>query len=116
MTTTEAPSSGRRLHSDDDHLLVVEDLKTHFELDAGMVKAVDGVSFTLARGRTLGVVGESGSGKTVLSRTIMNLNLGNNVHTSGSAVFEGRELVGLKPRQMQEIWGLDALPLDRDAR
>ena len=114
MTTTETPSAGRRLHRDDDPLLVVEDLKTHFELPAGMVKAVDGVSFSLARGRTLGVVGESGSGKTVLSRTIMNLNLGGNVHTSGSAVFEGRELIGLKPKQMQQVWGLEVAMVFQD--
>jgi len=114
MTTAETPSAGLRLHSDDDSLLVVEDLKTHFELPAGMVKAVDGVSFTLARGRTLGVVGESGSGKTVLARTIMNLNLGGNVHTSGSALFEGRELIGLKPKQMQDVWGLEVAMVFQD--
>jgi peptide/nickel transport system ATP-binding protein len=65
-------------------LLVVEDLKTHFEIAAGMVKAVDGVSFSLERGKTLGVVGESGSGKTVLSRSIMGLN------TSANATPPGR--------------------------
>ena len=96
VTATQAPGAGERLHRDEEPLLVVDDLKTHFELPAGMVKAVDGVSFELARGRTLGVVGESGSGKTVLSRTVMNLNLGNNVHTSGSATFEGRELTRVR--------------------
>ena len=79
-----------------------------------MVRAVDGVSFTLNRGETLGVVGESGSGKTVLSRTIMNLNLGRNVHTSGSAIFEGREMVGLSPRQFQELWGLEMAMIFQD--
>jgi len=100
--------------SDGDDLLVVEDLKTHFELPAGMVKAVDGVSFRLGRGRTLGIVGESGSGKTVLSRTIMRLVLGNNVHTSGSAIFDGRDVLSLKPKEMQEIWGLEMAMVFQD--
>ncbi|MCL4114772.1 UNVERIFIED_CONTAM: hypothetical protein GTU68_053808 [Idotea baltica] len=67
-----------------------------------MVKAVDGVSFQLAPGKTLGVVGESGSGKTVLSRTIMRLTLGGNVHTSGSVLFEGREILDTSMRDIDE--------------
>ena len=88
-----------------DPLLVVEDLKTHFEIDAGMVKAVDGVSFTLERGKTLGIVGESGSGKTVLSRSIMRLNIAPNVHTSGSVRYDGEELLTKTSREMQDYWG-----------
>ena len=95
-------------------LLVVEDLKTHFELPAGMVKAVDGVSFQLAPGKTLGVVGESGSGKTVLSRTIMRLTLGNNVHTSGSVLFEGREILDVSLKAMQRTWGLEMAMVFQD--
>ncbi|MEM7091504.1 MAG: ABC transporter ATP-binding protein [Actinomycetota bacterium] len=113
MTTTDSVVADSRIHGDDD-LLVVKDLKTHFALPAGMVKAVDGVSFNLARGRTLGVVGESGSGKTVLSRTVMNLNLGNNVHTSGSATFEGRELIGLRSKELQGVWGLEIAMVFQD--
>ena len=86
-------------------LLVVEDLKTHFELPAGMVKAVDGVSFELESGRTMGIVGESGSGKTVLSRTVMGLNVAANAHVSGSVRYQGNELIGQSPRQMQSLWG-----------
>jgi peptide/nickel transport system ATP-binding protein len=52
----------------DELLLVLDDLRTHFRTDRGLVRAVDGVSLTLKRGESLGVVGESGSGKTVLSR------------------------------------------------
>ena len=86
-------------------LLVVENLKTHFEIEAGMVKAVDGVSLTLERGKTLGIVGESGSGKTVLSRSIMRLNIAPNVHTSGSVRYDGVELLTKTNREMQDYWG-----------
>lgn len=114
MTATDTTTAPADLLSDGDDLLVVENLKTHFELPAGMVKAVDGVSLRLARGRTLGVVGESGSGKTVLSRTIMRLVLGDNVHTSGSVKFDGRDILDLKPKQMQEIWGLEMAMVFQD--
>ena len=70
----------------DEPLLAVRDLRTHFSINAGLLRAVNGVTFDLRSGQTLGIVGESGSGKTVLSRTIMRLNLGNNVHTSGEAL------------------------------
>ncbi len=95
-------------------LLVVDNLKTHFELPAGMVKAVDGVSFQLAPGKTLGVVGESGSGKTVLSRTIMRLTLGANVHTSGSVLFEGQDILNRSLRDMQKTWGLEMAMVFQD--
>ena len=95
-------------------LLVVDDLKTHFELPAGMVKAVDGVSFRLERGKTLGVVGESGSGKTVLSRTVMRLTLGKNVHTSGSVLFEGRSMLDIPLKEMQNTWGLEMAMIFQD--
>jgi peptide/nickel transport system ATP-binding protein len=86
-------------------LLVVEDLRTHFETDRGLVRAVDGVTFTLERGRTLGVVGESGSGKTVLSRSIMGLLPKNGVKRSGSVRFEGVELLDADSKMMADYWG-----------
>ena len=85
-------------------LLEVTDLATHFRTERGMVRAVDGVTFTLERGRALGVVGESGSGKTVLSRTIMGL-LPSNARTSGSVRFAGQEVLGLDPNHMRHLWG-----------
>src|SRR5664279_4530045 len=72
-------------------LLEVTDLRTHFLTPRGRVRAVDGVSLTLARGTTLGVVGESGSGKTILSRSIMNLLPRENVARSGRVMFMGRD-------------------------
>ena len=88
--------------SGDDTLLEVTDLRTRFSLrgsffdrlrgrEAGSVKAVDGVSFSLRRGEVLGVVGESGSGKTTLGRTLLGLAAA----TDGSIKFEGREITGL---------------------
>ncbi len=76
-------------------LLEVVDLHTSFRTGRGLVRAVDGVSFTLGRGRTLGVVGESGSGKTVLSRSIMGLVPGTNVERSGTVRFSGHDLTAM---------------------
>ena len=61
------------MESQSDLLLQVRDLKTHFFLYEGVVKAVDGVSFDITRGRTLGVIGESGCGKSVTAQSIMRL-------------------------------------------
>ncbi|MEZ5221298.1 MAG: ABC transporter ATP-binding protein [Ilumatobacteraceae bacterium] len=89
----------------DDPLLEVEDLHTTFTLGHGSVRAVDGVSLTLHRGKTLGVVGESGSGKTVLSRTIMGLNTASNVTISGSVRYAGEELVGRPSKHLRSLFG-----------
>jgi oligopeptide/dipeptide ABC transporter ATP-binding protein len=86
-------------------LLEVDDLKTWFHTAGGVVHAVDGVSFTLERGRTLAIVGESGSGKTVLSRSIMGLLPGRGVERSGSVRYEGRELVGVPESELRKVWG-----------
>jgi oligopeptide/dipeptide ABC transporter ATP-binding protein len=86
-------------------LLEVEDLKTWFHTAGGVVHAVDGVSFTLERGRTLAIVGESGSGKTVLSRSVMGLLPARGVERSGSVRYEGRELVGVPESELRKVWG-----------
>jgi len=88
-------------------LLEVEDLRTHFLTGRGAVRAVDGVSFTLERGRTLGIVGESGSGKTVLARSIMGLLPATNVVRKGEVRYEGRRLSGLAPSELRELWGAE---------
>ena len=72
-------------------LLEVKDLKTYFRTDDGIVKAVDGVSFAVEKGKTLGIVGESGCGKSVTCLTIMGLNNRRNTITSGEALFNGRD-------------------------
>jgi peptide/nickel transport system ATP-binding protein len=102
-------------HVDDgESLLVVDDLKTHFAVAAGSVRAVDGVSFSLARGRTLGVVGESGSGKTVLSRSIMGLNTTANATTTGSVQYAGEELIGKSAKQKKALWGAEMAMVFQD--
>jgi peptide/nickel transport system ATP-binding protein len=86
-------------------LLDVRDVKTHFKTAAGTIRAVDGVTFTLERGKTLGVVGESGSGKSVLVRSIMSLLPLKNVIREGSVRFDGHELIGLNRSKMRPYWG-----------
>ena len=86
-------------------LLEVRDVKTHFKTPRGLLRAVDGVSFDLDRGRTLGIVGESGSGKSVLSRSIMRLLPRRNMATTGSVKFDGAELVGAPEAEMRKTWG-----------
>ncbi len=86
-------------------VLQVRDLRTSFRTDDGIVKAVDGVSFDVEKGKTLGIVGESGSGKSVTCLTVMGLNDRRNATSSGSVLFDGRELLGAPPEQLREIRG-----------
>ncbi|MGQ0663652.1 MAG: ABC transporter ATP-binding protein [Pseudomonadota bacterium] len=86
-------------------LLAVEDLRTHFYTKAGVVKAVDGVSLALARGKVLGLVGESGSGKTVTGFSILGLVDPPGRIVGGSIRFDGRELVGLPQDELRRLRG-----------
>ena len=86
-------------------LLDVADLRTHFETSRGLVRAVDGVTFSLERGKTLGIVGESGSGKSVLSRSVMGLLPKSNVVRGGTIRFEGRDISNLDPDDQRKLWG-----------
>jgi len=88
------------------NLLSVKDLRTYFETDDGTVKAVDGISFELKQGETLGIVGESGSGKSVANLSIMRLipsPPGKIV--SGSIMFDGRDVLELSSREVRDIRG-----------
>jgi peptide/nickel transport system ATP-binding protein len=84
-------------------LLEVRDLRVHFDTDDGVVKAVDGVNFSLDPGQTLGIVGESGSGKSVTNMAIMGLARGGRV--SGEVLFEGRDLLKMHTDELREIRG-----------
>ena len=114
---TEPRGARRVLTADPGHtgpLLQVDDFRTHFDTPGGMVRAVDGVTFSLERGKTLGVVGESGSGKTVLARSIMGLLTGKNVLRSGSATYNGDELVGGSKSQLRALWGTEMAMVFQD--
>ena len=86
-------------------LLKVEDLHTSFFTDAGEVKAVNGVSFELDKGKVLGIVGESGSGKSVTAYSIMQILAGSGKIVGGSIKFNDRELVGIGEKGMKDIRG-----------
>jgi peptide/nickel transport system ATP-binding protein len=95
-------------------LLEVNDLKTYFRTDDGIVKAVDGVNFSVEKGKTLGIVGESGCGKSVTCLTIMGLNNRRNTITSGEALFNGEDLITMKPKRLREIRGNDIAMIFQD--
>jgi oligopeptide/dipeptide ABC transporter ATP-binding protein len=91
-----------------EHLLVVQDLKTYFHTSEGTYRAVDGVSFAIEQGKTLGIVGESGCGKSVTSLSILRL-----IPTppgrieEGHVYYRGRDLLALSERDMRRIRGND---------
>jgi ABC-type dipeptide/oligopeptide/nickel transport system ATPase component len=86
-------------------LLDVDNLTTYFASRRGDVHAVDGVSFSLERGKTLGIVGESGSGKSVTALSIMGLLAQNARIVAGSVRFDGRELTQLSERELEDVRG-----------
>ena len=88
-------------------LLELNDLHTFFTTKRGIVKAVNGVSYSVEAGRTLGVVGESGSGKSVSAMSILKLLDGNGYIDSGSILFDGKELTKLTQTDMYKIRGND---------
>jgi peptide/nickel transport system ATP-binding protein len=95
-------------------LLEVNDLKTHFRTDDGVVRAVDGVTFAVEKGETLGIVGESGSGKSVTCLTIMGLNSKRNTVTSGQAMWKGEDLLTMSSSRLREIRGNDIAMIFQD--
>ncbi|MCF7928556.1 MAG: ABC transporter ATP-binding protein [Spirochaetales bacterium] len=97
---------GTHRSSDEGPILDVRDLTTYFNTDEGIVKAVDGVSFSLYRGETIAIVGESGSGKSVTNLSIMRLIPSPPGRImKGQVLFEGRDLLNLPPGQMRRIRG-----------
>ncbi len=95
-------------------LLRVEDLHVEFPTEDGVVHAVDGISYEVARGKTLGIVGESGSGKTVSSLTTLGLTRTQGAHVSGRILFEGKDLVALSDGELRAIRGNDIAMVFQD--
>ena len=95
-------------------LLEVKDLRTVFKTREGEVKAVDGVSFELERGQTLGIVGESGCGKSVTASSIMGIVQPPGKVVGGSVMFDGRELVGRKESELENIRGREISMIFQD--
>ncbi|HEY3714840.1 MAG TPA: ABC transporter ATP-binding protein [Jatrophihabitantaceae bacterium] len=85
--------------------LDVQDLRVHFPTDDGVVKAVDGLSFTVQRGQTLGIVGESGSGKSVTSQAILGLHRGTRAKVTGSIWLDGDQLNAASDEQVRRLRG-----------
>jgi peptide/nickel transport system ATP-binding protein len=95
-------------------LLRVEDLRVEFSTEDGVVHAVDGISYEIQRGKTLGIVGESGSGKTVSSLATLGLTRSQGAHVSGQILFEGRDLVALSEDELRSIRGNDIAMIFQD--
>jgi peptide/nickel transport system ATP-binding protein len=96
-------------------LLDVRDLSVHFQTDDGIVKAVDGISYTVEKGQALGIVGESGSGKSVSSLTVMGLTrFSGNAIITGSVTFDGQDLLAAGDEEMRQLRGNDMAMIFQD--
>jgi oligopeptide/dipeptide ABC transporter ATP-binding protein len=110
---TEGPHLDTPRPSAGEPLLDVRDLRTSFVTDDGIVGAVDGVSFSLEAGKTLGIVGESGCGKSVTCLSIMGLNP-RSARSSGAALFRGENLLEASTRRLREIRGKEIAMIFQD--
>ena len=95
-------------------LLEVRDLRTRFKTDDGLVQAVDGVDFTVARGETLAIVGESGSGKSVTCLTLMGLNAKRSSESTGTALYKGKDLLTMSDARLREVRGSEIAMIFQD--
>ncbi len=91
--------------TDSSAFLEVKDLRVHFPTMDGLVKSVDGLSFSLDRGKTLGIVGESGSGKSVTSLSIMGLHKGGTAKMSGEILLDGQDLITASAEEVRQLRG-----------
>ena len=96
------------------HLLEVKNLKTYFPTRAGLVRAVDEVSFYIDRGELLGLVGESGCGKSMTALSIMRLIAPPGKIVAGEILFDGQGLLQLSNREMRDVRGNDVAMIFQD--
>jgi len=97
-----------------DSLLKVENLKTYFFTASGVVRAVDGVSFNLEKGQTMGIVGESGSGKSVTANSIIQLLPPAGKTVEGSVAFDGKDMLKLSAKELRVLRGSDIAIIFQD--
>ena len=86
-----------------ENILEVRNLQTSFKTEAGEIKAVDGVSFDVPKGKTIGIVGESGSGKSITSLKVMRLLAKNGYIKVGEILYKGKDLTKLTDKEMRDI-------------
>jgi oligopeptide/dipeptide ABC transporter ATP-binding protein len=97
-----------------ERLIEVNDLKVHFATEDGLVRAVDGVNFTLDRGEVLGIVGESGSGKSVTSMTLLGLTRDKNTRFEGEVLYKGRDVLSMNEEELQQVRGNEMAMIFQD--
>jgi oligopeptide/dipeptide ABC transporter ATP-binding protein len=97
-----------------ERLLEVNGLKVHFATEDGTVRAVDGVDFTLERGKVLGIVGESGSGKSVTAMSLLGLTRGTNTKFEGEINYKGRNIIDMSEQELQEVRGNEMAMIFQD--
>ncbi len=95
-------------------LLEVEDLRVHFPTEDGLVRAVDGISYSIDAGGTIGIVGESGSGKSVSSLTMLGLTRTQGANVEGKMLFEGRDLVAMSDGELRAVRGNEIAMIFQD--
>ncbi|MER7925086.1 MULTISPECIES: ABC transporter ATP-binding protein [unclassified Streptomyces] len=101
--------------TDQQPFLSVRDLKVHFSTEDGIVKAVDGLSFDLVKGKTLGIVGESGSGKSVTNLAILGLHDRDRTAIDGEILLDGKELLSATERELERLRGNKMSMIFQDA-
>ncbi|MCW2539855.1 MAG: oligopeptide/dipeptide transporter, ATPase subunit [Frankiales bacterium] len=112
--TTVSELASNRPHHLGETFLQVEDLKVHFPTEDGIVRSVDGLSFDLAKGKTLGIVGESGSGKSVTSQAIMGLHRRTRAQVSGQILLDGEDLLTVSDARLRKLRGNDVAMIFQD--
>jgi len=116
MTAVTSPrADGAAVNNSGEPYLVVENLTVKFPTEGGLVHAVSDLSYSLELGKTLGIVGESGSGKSVSSMAVLGLHDVKRSRISGSIRVDGREIIGLPEKQMNQLRGNEISMIFQDA-